>query len=129
MVGISGTSADMRDLLAIESIDERAAEAVTFFCYQARKWLGALIAALGGLETIVFSGGIGEHSAVIRTRICQGLEFLGVELDEARNEAAEPLISARASRVAVRVIPTDEELMIARHVLRLFPLGLAEGAE
>lgn len=129
MVGISGTSADMRDLLAVESIDERAAEAVAHFCYQARKWIGALTAALGGLETIVFSGGIGEHSAAIRSRICQGLEFLGVELDEARNEAVEPLISARASRVAVRVIRTDEELMIARHVLRLFPPGPAEGAE
>ncbi len=117
LLGVSGTSSDMRDLLARESSDVRAAEAVELFCYQARKWIGAYAAALGGLDTLVFAGGIGENAPVIRARICEGLEFLGVRLDGRRNSAASPLISR--GRVAVRVIRTDEELMIARSVMRV----------
>jgi acetate kinase len=109
----------MRDLLARETTDVRAAEAVALFCYQARKWIGAFAAALEGLDTIVFSGGIGENAAVVRARVCDGLRFLGVELDAALNASNAPLISAGASRVAVRVIRTDEEVMIARSVVAL----------
>ncbi len=115
MRGVSGTSGDMRDLLEKEASDPRAAEAVALFCYQAKKWLGALAAALGGVDTLVFTGGIGEHAAPIRERICAGLEFLGIRLDPARNAAHAPIISDDDSLVTVRVIPTDEDLMIARH--------------
>jgi acetate kinase len=121
LLGISGTSADMRDLLGRESRDARAAEAVELFCYQARKWIGAYAAALGGIDTLVFAGGIGENAPVIRARICDGLGFLGVRLDGRRNNANLPLISR--GRVSVRVIPTDEELMIARSVTRAFAPG------
>ncbi len=115
MRGVSGTSGDMRDLLEKEASDPRAAEAADLFCYQAKKWLGALAAALGGVDTLVFTGGIGEHAAPIRERICAGLEFLGIRLDPARNAAHVPIISDDDSLVTVRVIPTDEDLMIARH--------------
>ena len=118
MLGISETSADIRDLLAREATDPRAAEALDVFCYQARKWIGALAAALGGLETLVFSGGIGEHSAPIRERICRNLGFLGIHLDSSANTANAPVVSSEGSRVSVRVIPTDEEQMIARIALR-----------
>jgi acetate kinase len=118
LLGVSETSADMRDLLAKEPDDVRAAEAVALFCYQAKKWLGSFTAALGGLDTIVFAGGIGENAPIVRTRICAGLQFLGIELDEKRNAANEGVISAAAGRVTVRVIRTDEELMIARSVSR-----------
>jgi acetate kinase len=123
LLGISETSSDMRDLLARETDDVRAAEAVALFCYQAKKWIGSYAAALGGLDTLVFSGGIGENCLVIRTHICDGLGFLGIELNETRNGENAPLISTAAGRVAVRVIRTDEELMIARSVCRV--LGLA----
>jgi acetate kinase len=126
LLGVSGSSADMQDLLAREAADPRAAEAVALFCYQARKFLGALVAALGGLDTLVFTAGIGEHAAVIRARICDGLEYLGLQVDAARNAAHASIISSDASRVAVRVIPTDEDLMIARHTHRLIA---EEGAE
>jgi len=117
----------MRDLLEHEAQDVRAAEAVALFCYQAKKWIGAYAAALGGLDTLVFAGVIGENAPLIRTRICEELGFLGIELDETRNAATapEPVISADAGRVTVRVIPTDEELMIARSVVRA--LGLRQG--
>ena len=118
LLGVSEISADMRDLLAREADDVRAAEAVALFCYQAKKWVGAFAAALGGLDTLVFSAGIGERSASIRARICQGLGFLGIELQDERNAAHASVISAEGSRVTVRVIPTNEELMIARSVLR-----------
>ncbi len=114
--GISETSADMRELLAAEPADPRAAEAIALFCYQAKKWIGSFTAALGGLDALVFSGGIGEHCPAIRDRICDGLGFLGVEIDDAHNEENAAVISLPAGRVAVRVIPTDEALMIARHV-------------
>jgi acetate kinase len=101
----------------------RAAEAVALFCYQVKKWIGAFAAALGGLDTLVFAGGIGEYAAPVRARICQGLGFLGIELEEKRNAASEAVISAAASRVAVRVMHTDEEWMIAKTVCRVLGLG------
>ncbi len=124
LLGISETSGDMRDLLAAEATDLRAAEAVTYFCYQTKKWIGAYAAALGGLETLVFSGGIGEHAAPVRERICKGLGFLGISLDAQRNEQHAPLISADGSRVEVRVMHTDEALMIARAVCRELARGM-----
>ena len=119
LLGISETSSDMRDLLAREADDVRAAEAVALFCYQAKKWIGAFAAALGGVDTLVFSAGIGENCPPIRARICDGLGFLGIALNEARNAENGAVISADASRATVRVIRTDEELMIARSVGRL----------
>ena len=118
LLGVSEASSDMRELLAREAGDPRAAEAVALFCYQARKWIGAFAAALGGLDTLVFAGGIGENAPAIRARICDGLGFLGVGLDRSRNAARRRIISTDESRVTVRVIRTDEELMIARSVLR-----------
>jgi acetate kinase len=129
LLGISETSSDMRDLLAQEAGDARAAEAVALFCYQAKKWMGAFAAALGGLDTLVFSAGIGENCPSIRTRICDGLGFLGIELDAARNAENAALISSEASRVAVRVIRTNEELMIARSVCRMLGLGVENKRE
>ena len=123
LLGVSETSSDMRDLLERERQDVRAAEAVALFCYQVKKWIGAFAAVLGGLDTLVFAGGIGENAHAIRTRICDGLEFLKVELEERHNAANEGVISAATSRVAVRVIPTDEELMIAKTVYRVLGLG------
>jgi acetate kinase len=113
LLGVSETSGDVRDLLARESTDIRAAEALALFCYQAKKWMAAFAGALGGLDTVVFAGGIGENAPRIRARICDGLGFLGIELDEPRNARNAPLVSSDASRVAVRVIPTDEESVIA----------------
>jgi acetate kinase len=124
LLGISEASSDMRDLLTREAHDVRAAEAVALFCYQAKKWIGSYTAALGGLDTLVFAGGIGENCPVIRTRICNGLGFLGIELNETRNGENAPLISAESGRVAVRVIRTDEELMIARSVCRVLGFGV-----
>jgi acetate kinase len=123
LLGISETSSDMRDLLNHEKRDVRAAEAVALFCYQAKKWIGSYVAALGGLDTLVFSGGIGENAPVVRERICEGLNFLGIELDKSRNAKTAAVISKNSSRVTVRVIRTDEELMIARSVCRLLGSG------
>jgi acetate kinase len=123
LLGISETSSDMRDLLAKETDDVRAAEAVAVFCYQAKKWIGAFAASLGGLDTLVFAGGIGENCPVIRSRICDGLGFLGIELEEKQNAGNEGVISAAASRATVRVIHTDEEQMIARSVCSALGLG------
>lgn len=119
LLGVSGTSADMQDLLEREATDARAAQAIELFCYQARKYLGALAAVLGGLETLVFTGGIGENAASVRQRICQEGAFLGIRLDPLRNAAHAPVISRADSPVSVRVIKTDEDLMIARHTRRL----------
>jgi acetate kinase len=116
----------MRDLLKCETQDVRAAEAVALFCYQVKKWIGGFAAALGGLDTLVFAGGIGENAPTIRARICQGLRFLGIELEEKRNAANEGVISA-ASQVVVRVIRTDEEWMIANMVCGV--LGFTIGEE
>src|SRR5664280_2956364 len=121
LLGVSETSSDMRDLLDHETQDVRAAEAVALFCYQAKKWIGSFAAALGGLDTLVFAGGIGENAPVVRARICEGLDFLGIKLDETRNAKTAAVISKHSSRAAVRVIRTDEELMIARSVLRSCP--------
>ena len=112
----------MRDLLAREATDGRAAEAVALFCYQAKKWIGSFAAALGGLDTLVFAGGIGENCPSIRARICEGLGFLSLELDGASNAKNTPVISSSAGRVTVRVIRTDEELMIARSTRQLLEL-------
>ena len=125
LLGVSETSSDMRDLCAREARDVRAAEAVALFCYQAKKWIGSFAAALGGVDTLVFAGGIGENAPLIRQRICEGLGFLGIALDPRRNARNAPLISPGARRVAVRVVHTDEELMIARSVSRLPGLGRA----
>ena len=123
LLGVSETSSDMRDLLEHEAKDVRAAEAVALFCYQAKKWIGAYAAALGGLDALAFAGGIGEHAPPVRARICDGLGFLGIELDPERNAKNAPLISTDAGRVKVRVIRTDEELMIARSVARVLGIG------
>ena len=123
LLGVSETSPDMRDLLAQEIADVRSAEAVALFCYQAKKWIGSFAAALGGLDTLVFAGGIGENMPVIRARICEGLGFLGIELHKARNAKNAARISTDSGPVIVRVIRTDEEQMIARSVSRVLKLG------
>jgi propionate kinase len=123
LLGVSETSSDMRDLLDREAQDVRAAEAVALFCYQVKKWIGAFAAALGGLDTLVFAGGIGENAPLIRERICDGLGFLGIELNQKRNTKNAPLISPDAGRVKVRVTRTDEELVIARSATRVLSLG------
>ena len=122
LIGLSESSADVRDLLEREDGDSRAREALAIFCYQAKKWIGAYTAALGGLDTLVFAGGIGENAAVVRQRICDGLQCLGIELDEAQNDRHEARISI--GRVAVRVIRTDEESVIAKMTAQC--LGMAE---
>jgi len=119
LLGISETSADVRDLLALEASDVRAAEAVAIFCYQVKKWIGAYAAALGGLDTLVFAGGIGENAPVIRSRICEGLGFLGVNVDQGRNADGASVISTDASHARVRVIRTDEDVIIAKAVFRI----------
>lgn len=119
LLGVSETTQDMRDLLEREAADPRAAEAVALFCYQAAKYLGAFAAALGGLDILVFTAGIGERAAPIRERICTRLGFLGIELDPERNLRHDRVISSEASRVKVRIVKTNEELMIARHANRL----------
>ena len=122
LLGVSETSSDMRDLIDREAQDARAAEAVALFCYQVKKWIGAFAAALGGLDTLVFAGGIGEKAPVVRARICDGLEFLGIKLEEKQNAANGDIISAHSGKVTVRVIHTDEEWMIASMVCHV--LGL-----
>jgi len=139
LLGVSETSSDIRDLLAREHDDVRAAEAVALFCYQVKKWIGAFAAALGGLDTLVFAGGIGENAAAVRARICAGLEHLGIELDPMRNSQglnnsqglAAPsaaLVSSGAGRVAVRVVRTDEESVIAAMTIDVLSLNLPASA-
>ena len=123
LLGVSETSSDMQELIALEKTNVPAAEAVALFCYQAKKMIGSYAAAIGGLDTLVFAGGIGENAPLVRTRICEGLEFLGLALDGSRNSANEEVISSDASRVVVRVIRTDEESTIARSVYRVLGLG------
>ncbi|HZQ54871.1 MAG TPA: acetate/propionate family kinase [Bryobacteraceae bacterium] len=115
LLGVSEISSDMQDLLAMESDNLYAAEAIALFCYEAKKSLGLLAAVLGGVDTLVFTAGIGENAASIRSRICAGLEFIGIQLDPGRNEANAPVISAPKSASEVRVIKTNEEIMIARY--------------
>jgi len=118
---VSGVSSDMRTLLSRD--DPRSAFAIALFCYRAGRELGSLAAALGGIDAIVFTGGIGEHAAPIRERICLDAQWLGVALDERSNAAGGPRISGEASRVSAWVIPTDEESMIARHTLAALETG------
>lgn len=113
LAGISGGTSDMRELLAREREDQDCRLAVAIYCYAIRKQIGAYAAALEGIDLLVFTGGIGEHAAPVRARICRGLEFLSLALDERRNAASERVISADGSRAAVHVIPTDEEAVIA----------------
>jgi acetate kinase len=127
LLGVSEISSDMRDLLAQEAGDVRAAEAVALFCYQVKKWIGSFVAALGGLDTLVFAGGIGENSPLVRARICEGLSVLGIELNDSRNAQTAGVISTNASRATVRVLRTDEELMIARAVCRTRDLKIRRG--
>ncbi|HXP66595.1 MAG TPA: acetate/propionate family kinase [Steroidobacteraceae bacterium] len=122
--GISETSADVRDLLERETEDPRAREAMAIFCYQAKKWIGAFAAALGGLDTLVFAGGIGENSAVVRQRICEGLQHLGIEIDGSENHRHADRISS--GRAVVRVIRTDEESVIAESTARLLSMQKEE---
>ncbi len=117
LLGVSGSSGDMRDLLAKASQDTRAAEAVDLFCYRAKKYLGAYAAAMGGLDLLVFTGGIGEKAAPVRQKICEGLQFLGIQIDPLRNRSRDSVISSSHSRVKVRIIETNEDLTIVRHVL------------
>ncbi|MEA2622167.1 MAG: acetate kinase, partial [Chloroflexota bacterium] len=119
LLGISGRTADMRELIAHEGDDESCRLAVAIYCYEIKKRIGAYAAALGGLDHLVFSGGIGEHAPVVRARIGAGLEFLGVEIDDHHNAANAPLISTATARAAVHVIPSDEEVVIARAVCQL----------
>ncbi|HVT11787.1 MAG TPA: acetate/propionate family kinase [Fimbriimonadaceae bacterium] len=123
LLGLSETTYDMRDLMERRAHDARAAEAVDLFCYQARKFAGAYAAAMGGLDTVVFAGGIGEHSPEVRARICEGLEFIGLHLDPAANAASASLISDETSAVTVRVLHTDEEIVIAQAVFRIVTEG------
>ena len=117
LLGISGTSSDVRILLDKIPKDDRAEEALDLFCYRVKKYIGAYAAVLGGLDVLVFAGGIGEHAPVIRKRICDGLDFLGLRWDASCNEANAALISSPESRVKVRVIKTNEDQMIVRHVV------------
>jgi acetate kinase len=126
LLAVSETSSDVRDLLEREGRDERAAEAIALFCYQVKKWVGAFAAALDGLDTLVFSGGIGENAYAVRARVCDGLEFLGIRLDPKQNAASDGVVSAADSRATVRVIHTDEEYMIAKLVTRMPDLGRQE---
>jgi acetate kinase len=115
LLGVSGTSSDMKTLLEKRDGDSNAAQAVEMFCYYLRKHIGALVAVLGGLDTLVFTGGIGERAAPVRREVCRGLEYLGIHLDPQRNAAHADTISTAESPCTVRVIPTNEDLMIARH--------------
>ena len=117
LLGVSTTTGDMRALLEKAKQDPHAAEAIDLFCYRAKKYIGAYAAALGGLDALIFTGGIGERAPAIREKICSGLEFLGIRLDAAQNAADAQVISTTASRVNIRVIQTNEDLMIVQHVL------------
>jgi acetate kinase len=127
LLGVSGTTGDMADLLARGAADPNAAEAVALFCRTVKKAIGALAAVLGGVDTLVFAGGIGEHAAPVRARIAEGLGHLGIRLDEARNAASHRVISAEGGACTVRVIATDEESVIVRETLSTLAAG--EGAD
>jgi acetate kinase len=116
MLGISETSTDMRELIQVKNKDSRAFEAFELFCYQAKKWIGSFCSVLNGLDTLVFSGGIGENAPEVRARICDSMSFLGIEIDPTKNLNNESVISSDLSKVCVRVIRTNEELMIAKLV-------------
>lgn len=118
LLGVSGISGDMQELLRLES-SPAASEAIALYCHSARKHLGALVTVLGGVDRIVFTGGLGEHAVPIRALICAGLSWLGVTLDDARNSSNDRVVSADGSPVTVNVIPADEEAVIARHAYRV----------
>ncbi|WP_159476737.1 acetate/propionate family kinase [Dyadobacter sp. 3J3] len=124
LLGVSETSSDMRELLKIELRDYRAAEAVNLFCYDVKKTIGSFAAILGGVDTLIFSGGIGENIPLVRKRICEGLDFLGIEIDLDRNEKNDTVISSNSGKVTIRVIPTNEELMIARLVSQVLDVNI-----
>jgi acetate kinase len=119
LLGVSGLSSDMKTLLDSRSTNAHAAQAIQMFCYQIRKFIGAYAAVLNGLDTLVFTGGIGERAAAVRAEICAGLDYLGLALDAAANARNAEVISPAGSRCVVRVVETDEDLMIARHTVRL----------
>jgi acetate kinase len=119
LLGVSGRSSDMRELLDAREKDPQSSEAVELFCYRGRQFIGSLAAVLGGLDTLVFTGGIGEHAAEVRRGMCTGLDFLGIRLDESENDKNAAIISTEGGAATVRVIPTDEDQMIARHTQRL----------
>jgi acetate kinase len=123
LLGISEISSDIRDLLAAEQTDARSADAVASFCYNGRKHFAALAATMGGVDTLIFSGGIGENLPQIRARICEGTEFMGVKLDPVANEQNMAIISQKQSGVVVYVIKTDEEMFMAQTVNRLLQKG------
>jgi len=127
LLGVSETSSDMRDLLEGERWDVRASEAVVLFCYYVKKWIGAFAAALGGLDTLIFAGGIGENAPTVRARICEGLAFLGIELEQRRNAMNASVISSATGRVVVRVMHTDEERMIAEAVCSVLGFDCKKG--
>lgn len=114
LLGVSGITSDMRELMKRRTTDANAADAIELFCYQVKRCIGSFATVLGGMETLVFSGGIGEHSPETRAGICTGMGFLGIDLDPERNQTSSQVISGPASRVTVRVIPTDEESMVQR---------------
>lgn len=116
LLGISETSSDMRELLKAQHDDTRASDAIEYFCYQTKKWIGSFIAVLGGIDTVVFSGGIGEHAPQVRSKICDSLAYLGFDIDESKNLNNESIISSAKSSVTVRVLNTNEEVMIAKLV-------------
>jgi len=115
LLGVSETSSDMRDLLSREKEDHQAAEAIALFCYQVKKWIGSFAAALRGLDTLIFTGGIGENAPLIRWRICEAMEFIGLCLDPSLNDVNSAIVSRKDSPVTVRVMRTNEEFMIARY--------------
>jgi acetate kinase len=119
LLGVSGISSDMKTLLEKRSENSAADLAIQIFCYQVRKFIGAYAAVLNGLNTLVFTGGIGERSADIRAEICAGLSYLGIEIDESANQQSNPIISSSGSEVTVRVTPTNEDLMIARYTVKV----------
>ncbi|MFZ0679655.1 acetate/propionate family kinase [Candidatus Binatus sp.] len=119
LLGVSGLSADVKTLLDARATNSNAAMAIEMFCYQIRKSVGALAAALGGLDMLIFTGGIGEHAAAVRAEVCDGLAYLGIAIDPRRNDSSEDTISSADSKCRVRVIPTNENLMVARHTAGL----------
>jgi acetate kinase len=128
LLGASGSSADMAELLESESSDPRAAEAVALYCYQAKKFLASLVGALGGIDSLIFTAGIGENAPEVRQRICEGLDFLGIEIEPELNRENAPIVSSTESRVLVRVMKTDEDLMLAQHAARLLAEGEADAS-
>jgi len=126
LAGISGTTGDMRTLLDRYDGDPHAAEAVEIFCYQVSKAVGAMATALGGLDALVFTGGIGEHAVAVRSRVCARLAWTGIALDETRNAAHAAIISRPDASVVVRIVPANEEVMLARHLRALLTTGGAE---